>query len=265
MAPKSAGQLPQILSFSRPRESKKPFDSSRSDNSNIGRSSNQATISREERDKSSEDNELSENIQGDNNARPTTSQVKVDRETSPNFQTPDTVVAKVQPARRVERKVANGPSDFSPIRRLKDISNSKFLSQDVPVPSEPASDSSNAPAISSEKVDQSKIEYHENMQDRIRDRKDSSKAKEVRESTERAEQHSLEKVEKNLVRKKQQKSRSLQRRSIQSNSSFDSEAVPHIANDSCTVLSNSAMQFKGEQENEKTADAPQSAAHKHQL
>ena len=61
-APARAGQLPQIISSSRSRESKKPFGSSRSDNSNIGRSSNQATISREVREISNEDNELSENI-----------------------------------------------------------------------------------------------------------------------------------------------------------------------------------------------------------
>ena len=123
----------------------------------------------------------------------------MDREKSSNFQTPNTVAAKVQPARRVERKVANGSSDVSPIRRLKDISNSKSPSQDVSVPSEPASDSSNDSAISSENVDQSKIEHHENMQDRIRDRKDSLKAKEVRECTEKSGQHSTEKVKLNLV------------------------------------------------------------------
>ena len=98
------------------------------------------------------------------------------------------------------------------------------------------------------------------MQDRIRDRKDSSKAKEVRESTERAEQHSSEKVEKNLVRKKQQKSRSLQRRSIQSNSSVESEAVPHTTSDTCIVLSNSVTKLKGVQEKEKTVETAQSAS-----
>ena len=103
------------------------------------------------------------------------------------------------------------------------------------------------------------------MQDRIRDRKVSSKAKEVRESTERAEQHSSERVEKNLVRKKQQKSRSPQRRSIQSNSSFDSEAVPHIANGSSAVLLDSVTQLWGAQENEKTAEKLNRQHHQHQL
>ena len=98
------------------------------------------------------------------------------------------------------------------------------------------------------------------MQDHIRDRKDSSKAKAIRESTERAEQHSSEKVEKNLVRKKQQKSRSLQRRSIQSNSSVESEAVPHITSDTCIVSSNSVTKLKGVQEKEKTVETAQSAS-----
>ena len=99
------------------------------------------TISPEEQETLNEENESSEIIQGDNITRPTPLQVNVDREQSSNFQTPDAVVAKVQPARRVERQVANGSPDFSRIIRLKDISNSKSPSNNVAVPSETASDS----------------------------------------------------------------------------------------------------------------------------
>ena len=63
--------------------------------------------------------------------------------------------------------------------------------------------------------------FHDNMQDCIRDRKDSLQTKEVRESTERVLQYSSEKVIKIAALKKQQKRlhRQRQSHSIQSDSS----------------------------------------------
>ena len=81
--------------------------------------------SREQQETSNEDNESTLNIRGGCLSRPASSQVKVVREKSSNLETPDTVVAKYQPTRLVERKPATDSSDFSPIRQLKDIDNSK--------------------------------------------------------------------------------------------------------------------------------------------
>ena len=89
--------------------------------------------------------------------------MKVDREKPSNLETPDTVVANVQPARRKEQNIAKGSLDFPQTRRLKHICDSKSPSKDVPVESKPASDSSNVPANTSMEEAQAKVEYHENF------------------------------------------------------------------------------------------------------
>ena len=115
---------------------------------------------------------------------------------------------------------------------------------------------------SSENLDQVKIEYHENMQDRIRDRKDSLKAMDIRESTKSAKHYSSEKVQKKVVRKKQQKFRSLQRqRSIQSELSdgSDVKAAPPKVSDSQVVAQSDLTTLQGEEVKEKNLDSLTSA------